>query len=121
MELAKIGLGLKELSFDIDGDAIHTCTVVFLVFYAAQLDKCGGYTLLCLSTNSTDLLEIQPPTGDCVVSQRYRQSARLSVRRLEANINCEDESHAVGLFYVIDYAVHSYHQWLIDPYWEVTI
>ena len=59
MELARIGLGLKELSFDSDGDAIYIHSVLLTAF--KQLDACGGYTLLRLATNSTDLIEIQPP------------------------------------------------------------
>ena len=68
MELARIGLGLKELSFDGDGDTLHIYSVLLTAF--KQLDVCGGYTLLHLATNSTDLIEIQPPKGgmDCVVS-----------------------------------------------------
>ena len=71
MELARIGLGLEELSFDGDGDALHIHSVLLTAF--KQLDACGGYTLLHLATNSTDLIEIQPPKGgmDCAVSQRH--------------------------------------------------
>lgn len=92
MELARIGLGLKEVCFDVDGDAIHIHTLLLVAF--PQLEKCGGYTLLRLATNSTDLLEIQPPKGGMTV--RYLRdivkSARLFVRPLQADIECEDDS-----------------------------
>ena len=44
MELARIGLGLAELTFDYDGDAEHIHSV--LVGQFPQLDTCDGYTLL---------------------------------------------------------------------------
>ena len=84
MELARIGLGLKELLFDSDGDAIHIHSILLTAF--KQLDACGGYTLLRLATNSTDLIEIQPPKGGMTV--RYlkdiAKSAKLFVRPLNS-------------------------------------
>lgn len=59
IELAKIGLGLAELSFDHDGDAEHIHSV--LVNQFPQLETCGGYTLLRLNDNSHDLIEIEHP------------------------------------------------------------
>ena len=92
MELARIGLGLKELSFDGDGDALHIYSVLLTAF--KQLDVCGGYTLLHLATNSTDLIEIQPPKGGMTV--RYLKdivkSAKLYVRPLQAHIDCDEDS-----------------------------
>ena len=92
MELARIGLGLKELSFDGDGDALHIHSVLLTAF--KQLDACGGYTLLRLATNSTDLIEIQPPKGCMTV--RYLKyivkSAKLYVRPLQAHIDCDEDS-----------------------------
>ena len=44
MELAKLGLGLKELSLDADDDAMHIHGVLLEAF--KELAHCGGYTLL---------------------------------------------------------------------------
>ena len=90
MELAKLGLGLKELSYDIDGDALHIHSVLLDTF--KQLDDCGGYTLLRLAANSTSLIEIKPPKGGMTV--RYLKdivkSAKLFVRPLQADIESEE-------------------------------
>lgn len=99
MELARIGLGLKELSFDSDGDAIYIHSVLLTAF--KQLDACGGYTLLRLATNSTDLIEIQPPKGGMTV--RYLKdivkSAKLFVRPLQTNIDCDEDSQPEVISY----------------------
>ena len=99
MELARIGLELKELSFDSDGDAIHIHSILLTAF--KQLDACSGYTLLRLATNSTDLIEIQPPKGGMTV--RYlkdiAKSAKLFVRPLQADIDCDEDSQPEVLSY----------------------
>ena len=41
IELAKVGLGLKDLAFSADGDAPHIHGVLLDAF--KQLDDCGGY------------------------------------------------------------------------------
>ena len=90
MELAKLGLGLKDLSFSIDGDALHIHSVLLDAF--KQLDDCGGYTLLRLATNSTSLIEIKPPKGGMTV--RYLKdivkSTKLFVRPLQTDIESEE-------------------------------
>ena len=58
MELAKLSFSLKELLFAADGDAIHIHSVLDAF---KQLDDFGGYTLLRLAANSTNLIEIEPP------------------------------------------------------------
>lgn len=89
MELAKLGLGLKDV-FSIDGDALHIPSVLLDAF--KQLDDCGGYTLLRLATNSTSLIEIKPPKGWMTV--RYLKdivkSAKLFVRPLQTDIESEE-------------------------------
>ena len=65
MELAKLGLGLAELSFDHDGDADHIHSV--LVGRFPQLESCGGYMLLRLNDNSHDLIEIEFPAKGMTV------------------------------------------------------
>ena len=90
MILAKAGLGLKELIFSNDGDALHIHYVITEAF--KELEKAGGYTLLHLATNSTTLLAIEPPKGGMNV--RYLKdilkSAKLFVRPLQSDINIAD-------------------------------
>lgn len=85
MELAKL-----DLSFSIDGDALHIHSVLLDAF--KQFDDCGGYTLLRLATNSTSLIEIKPPKGGMTV--RYLKdivkSAKLFVRPLQTDIESEE-------------------------------
>ena len=90
MELAKLGLGLKELSFDADGDAMHIHGVLLEAF--KELAHCGGYTLLRLAANSTYLFEIEPPKGGMTV--RYLRdiikSAKPFIRPLQADIESNE-------------------------------
>ena len=90
MELAKLGLGLKELSFDADSDAMHIHGVLLEAF--KELAHCGGYTLLRLAANSTYLFEIEPPKGGMTV--RYLRdiikSAKLFIRPLQADIESNE-------------------------------
>lgn len=86
MELAKLGLGLAELSFDHDGDADHIHSV--LVGRFPQLESCGGYTLLRLNDNSHDLIEIEFPSKGMTVPylKDILNQAKLFIRPLQKNI-----------------------------------
>ena len=57
-----------------------------------QLDDSGGYTLLRLATNSTTLIEIEPPKGGMTVMylKDIVKSAKLFVRPLQADIESEE-------------------------------
>ena len=65
MNLAKIGLGLKEIIFNSDGDAAHVRKLILSNFPA--LENCGGHTLLHLGGNSKNLVEIEGPGGGITV------------------------------------------------------
>ena len=51
-----MGLGLREVVFNSDGDAEHVHQVVVDTF--PVLEECGGYTLLRLAENSHNMVEI---------------------------------------------------------------
>ena len=89
MQLATVGLGLKELSFNAEGNSKHIHNVLLDAFTAPN--DCGGYTLHRLSSNSTDLITIEPPRGGVTV--RYLKdivkSAKLFVRPLQADIHVD--------------------------------
>ena len=90
MILAKAGLGLKELMFDSDGDALHIHHVINDAFQ--QLEKTGGYTLLRLASNSSTLLEIEPPKGGMNVKylRDILKSAKLFIRPLQSDVNVDE-------------------------------
>ena len=90
MALAKAGLGLKELTFSNDGDALHIHHVINEAF--KELDGTGGYTLLRLTNNSTTLLEIEPPKSGVNVKylKDILKSAKLFIRPLQVDINIDD-------------------------------
>ena len=52
-----MGLGLKVVSFNIDGDADHVHVVLLTAF--PVLKKCGGYTLLRLGSGSRSMLKME--------------------------------------------------------------
>ena len=83
MELARMGLGLREVKFNVDGDAIHIRDALIDAF-GSRLNDCRGYTLLRLASNSTSLIVIQPPKSGMMV--RYLKdivkTAKLFVRPL---------------------------------------
>lgn len=66
IELAKMGLGLREVIFDGDGDAAHIHEVITAQFPVLEL--CGGYSLLRLGANSRDLVEIEGPDSGLTVT-----------------------------------------------------
>ena len=98
MELARIGLGLAELTFVYDGDAEHIHSV--LVGQFPQLDTCGGYTLLRLNDNSHNLIEIEHPAKGMTVPylKDILNQAKLYVRPLQRNI-AEGDSYQVCMSY----------------------
>jgi len=57
VKLAKLGIGLKNLSLNSDGDADHVHDVIIGAF--PVLNGCGGYTLLRLGSGSRGLMEIE--------------------------------------------------------------
>ena len=94
MALAKVGLGLKELEFNTEGDAMHVHNVLQEAF--PSLSECGGYTLHRLATNSTDLIQIEAPRGGLRVKylKDIIKSAKLYIRPLQADI-VDDSNHEV--------------------------
>ncbi len=64
IELAKLGLGRKKLTFNADGDAQHVHDIIISNF--PVLDSYGGYTLLRLKENSRKLVAIDSP--DCSIT-----------------------------------------------------
>ena len=86
--LAKLGLTVKEVKFDLDGDIWHFDSILKEAF--PELQFTGGYTLLRARTASS-LVVIDPPKGGFNI--RYLkdilQSARLYVRPLQNDIEGE--------------------------------
>lgn len=84
--LGKIGLTVKEVKFDLDGDLWHFDSMVKGAF--PELYFTGGYTLMRPS-GSKNLAVIDPPKGGFNV--RYikdiLQNARLYIRPLQNNID----------------------------------
>lgn len=90
MQLAKMGLGLKEVVFDSDGDADHVHDI--LMASCPVLRNCGGYTLLRLGGGSRSLVEIEgPETGITVAYLKdILNQAKLYIRPLQCDISDED-------------------------------
>ena len=90
MDLAKIGLGLKAIIFNSDGDADHVHKLILSNFPA--LANCGGYTLLRLGGNSKNLVEIEGPGGGITVLylKDILNQAKLYIRPLQCDITEED-------------------------------
>lgn len=90
IELAKMGLGLKAVEFNSDGDAEHIHKVILASF--PVLDSCGGYALLRLAENSHSMVEIDGP--DCGITVPYLRDilnqAKLYIRPLQKDITEED-------------------------------
>ena len=89
MKLAKMGLGLKEISFIIDGeDHVHDA----LLSTFPVLAKCGGYTLLRLGGGSKSLVEIEGPKSGITVPylRDILNQAKLYMRPLQCDISEED-------------------------------
>ena len=90
MELAKMGLGLREVVFKTDGDAEYIHRVLLDTF--PVLEACGGYTLLRLAENSHSMVEIQgPDSGITVIYLKdILNQAKLYIRPLQKDITTED-------------------------------
>ena len=89
--LAKIGLEIKCLVFNSEGNAHHVHSVIMNEW--PVLESCGGYTLLRLAENSHGLIEIESPlTGHISVKflKAILNNATLYVRPLQRDICCED-------------------------------
>ena len=56
MKMKKISLGLKEVTFDGDGDADHIHAAILTAY--PVLNKCCGYTFLRLNNTLTIRLTI---------------------------------------------------------------
>lgn len=98
MELAKMGLGLAELTFDSNGDAEHIHAALTDQF--PQLETCGGYSLLRLKDNSYDLVEIEYPAKGMTVPylKDILNQAKLYIRPLQKSIeDLEEKSHQVAM------------------------
>ena len=80
--LAEQGLGLKELLFNWEGDARHIHSVLIKSY--PVLNTCGGYSMMRLATNSTDLLPIGAPKDGVTVKylKDILKSAKLYIRPL---------------------------------------
>ena len=91
MLMAKLGLGCKELTFDLEGDEAYLHAYLLAEF--PVLEKTGGYSLFRPNTNSYDLIMIQAPQGGITI--RYLKdivrSARLYIRPLQCSITAESD------------------------------
>lgn len=65
MELAKMGLGLKEIISNANGDAEYIHKMLLVTF--PVLKTCGGYTLMHLGENYRCLVEIEGPDSGLTV------------------------------------------------------
>ena len=65
IELAKIGLGLSEALFNVDGDAEHIHKMIVEKF--PVLESCGGCTFLRLVENSHNMVEIEGPDSGILI------------------------------------------------------
>ena len=91
MILAKMGLGLKETSFNLDGDGLHVHSVIQSL-YGTQLEGCGGYKLMRPATNSTDLISIDAPRKGGINVKYLKhvlQKAKLYIVPLQKDISIE--------------------------------
>ena len=59
MKLAQMGLGFKEMKFNVNGDARYIHSTIINAY--PDLEFCGGYCLMRLGSGSSDLVKIEPP------------------------------------------------------------
>lgn len=85
-----MGLGLREVIFDGDGDAAHIHEVITAEFPVLEL--CGCYSLLRLGANSRDLVGIEGPDSDLMVTflKDIVRQAKLYVRPPQCDITEND-------------------------------
>ncbi len=85
IELAKLGQGLKKLTFNADGDAQH---IHIIISNFPVLDSCGCYTLLRLKENSRKLVAIDSPDCGITVSllKDILRQAKLCICSLQCDV-----------------------------------
>ena len=90
IELARMGLGHKEVIFQSDGDVEHIHRSLLNAF--PVLEECGGYTLLRLTENSHSMVEIEGPESGMTVAylKDILNQAKLYVHPLQKDITEED-------------------------------
>ena len=90
IKLSKLGLGLKKLVFEADGDPQHIHDIITSTF--PVLECCGGYTLMRLKENSRDLVPIDGPDGGITVPflKDILRQAKLFVCPLQSDVTEED-------------------------------
>ena len=90
IELARMGLGLKSLKFESDGNAQHVHDVIMQQF--PVLETSGGYTLLRLAENSHTMVEIEGTDSGTSVHflKDILNQAKLYIRPLQKDITQED-------------------------------
>ena len=64
MKLVQMGLGFRDLKFEVEGDSRHIHSVIMQAY--PTLEACGGYSLLRLGSGSSSLV-IEPPRGGFAV------------------------------------------------------
>lgn len=89
IDLARMGLGLSQVTFDCSGDSDHVHHTLISAF--PVLDTCGGYSLLRLGENSHGLLEIEGPESGITVPflKDVLNQAKLYIRPLQCDITEE--------------------------------
>ena len=85
-----MGLGLKSLKFESDGNAQHVHDVIMQQF--PVLETSGGYTLLRLAESSHTMVEIEGPDSGTSVHflKDILNQAKLYIRPLQKDITQED-------------------------------
>ena len=89
MELARVGLGLKELQFGVE-DGAEQIHQRFLSKYPL-LEAAGGYTLLRCADSSRVLVDIETPESGLTIpylKDIVRQ--KLYIRPLQCDLECDD-------------------------------
>ena len=89
MALARMGVGLRTVPFNNDGNSQHVHDTVMKEF--PVLESCGGYTLLRLGDNSHTMVEIDGPDGGISVHflKGILNQAKLYIRPLQKDITDE--------------------------------
>jgi hypothetical protein len=93
IELARMGLGLRDVVFRSDGDAEHIHQTLLGTF--PILAECGGYSLLRLAENSHAMVEIDGPLSVSYLKDILNH-AKLYVRPLQKDITEEDMRDYLG-------------------------
>lgn len=90
IQLGRIGLGLKKLVFNVEGDAQHIHQVIMAAY--PVLSECGGYSLMRLAENSRVLIRIDAPSGGRTIPflQDILRQAKLFLRPLQVDISLEE-------------------------------